>query len=338
MPFFSASWPVGGHRGKGSHWRGRGRRWEVNEGRGPHLLPAGALKVRTRGNICHGCGLLFTLARTRGVRLLRSNYVLECSKEWGDGFFKRAGLYIEPHLCMMQNQWSVNQLDLFRGVSLWWFSLEKKFVRLVIMGGEPVTTEPSFIESWKDGRVVVSGTEITVNEALIADVSGLPNEGEVVSRDEMNQVSQLTKFIKDDETFCWLDSGIARESLPKPWDRVAVQVMKYLTLEGKFRKLFGYHITILNSMRNKEKINIPLFLFKSLEKSMHAIKAESSEEDRKSEDPESLGGRSNPPKVTTTTPSVKSAKSPIDSLSLSVRGASMSSSGGAEKYERDEGN
>eukprot|EP01018_Ginkgo_biloba_P032129 Gb_32169 [translate_table: standard] len=300
------------------------------------------------------------------------------------------------------------------------FSLEEKHFRPAIMGGEPVTTEPSvlivdedvrsileeagllslfkkfsrynesitnqFIESWKDGRVVVSGMEIIVNEALIADVLDFPNE----------------------------DLGIARESLPKPWDRVAVQGMKYLTLEGKFRKLFGYHIVIMNSMRNKEKINIPLFLYKSLKKSMHAIKAggfarvsgspiskaqlllgpipaspltasgdlaidskgyfesleriwppknpkekggrkrkllaqilsvnlakcsrrstklqkntegksslldiaESSEEDRKSEDPKSLGGRSSPSKVSATTPSVKSEKSPTDSLSLCLR-------------------
>eukprot|EP01018_Ginkgo_biloba_P009172 Gb_23349 [translate_table: standard] len=292
------------------------------------------------------------VTRTRWVRPLRSNYGVECSKEWGAVYLlKQAGLCIEPHLCMTQNQWSAVHLALFRGGCLCWFNLEEKLARPAIMGGKPVTIQPSvlivdedvrsileeagilsffkkfsghsesitnqFIESWKDGRVMVSGTEITINEALIADVSGLPNEGEVVSRDKMIQVSQLTKFIKDDETFCWLDSGIARESLPKPWDRVAVQVMKYLTLEGKFRKLFGYHIAILNSMRNKEKISIPLFLYKSLEKSMHAIKTESSEEDQKSEDLESLGGRSSPPKVSAAAPSVKSEKSPTDSLFLS---------------------
>eukprot|EP01018_Ginkgo_biloba_P013977 Gb_31793 [translate_table: standard] len=129
------------------------------------------------------------------------------------------------------------------------------------------------VESWKDGRVSVNGLEILINEVLLVDVSALPCEGEVISRDKTSQVGQLTKFIRDDEMFCWLDSGIARESLSKPWDRVAVQVMKYLTLEGKFWKLFGYHIAILNSMRNKEKVNIPLFLLKSMEKSVKAVKA-----------------------------------------------------------------
>eukprot|EP01018_Ginkgo_biloba_P012096 Gb_21298 [translate_table: standard] len=49
--------------------------------------------------------------------------------------------------------------------------------------------------------------------------------------------------------------------------------MKYLTLEGKYRKLFGYHIAILNSIQNSEKINVPLFLFKSVEKSVKTVKS-----------------------------------------------------------------
>eukprot|EP01018_Ginkgo_biloba_P029933 Gb_08554 [translate_table: standard] len=44
---------------------------------------------------------------------------------------------------------------------------------------------------------------------------------------------------------------------------------------------------------------------------------ESLEEDKKFDDLESLGGRRSPLKVITATPSVKSAKIPIDSLSLS---------------------
>ena len=50
-------------------------------------------------------------------------------------------------------------------------------------------------------------------------------------------------------------------------------LMKYLTLEGKFRKLFGHHIAFLNFMRNKEKVNILSFLFNSLEKLLIVAKS-----------------------------------------------------------------
>eukprot|EP01018_Ginkgo_biloba_P028000 Gb_41589 [translate_table: standard] len=161
----------------------------------------------------NGCS---PFAWLRWVRLSVSNHYLDWPQEWGAGPFKQAGLHFPPHL--------------------------KRFCRSLIMGGEPVTTKPSVLKIYEDdGRVMVSGMEFVVSEVLIAEVSGLPNEGEVVSRDKMNQGGS--------------------------------QVMKYLTLEGKFRKVFGYHIAILNSMRNKEKINIPLFLFKSMEKFVHAVKA-----------------------------------------------------------------
>eukprot|EP01018_Ginkgo_biloba_P016652 Gb_17438 [translate_table: standard] len=176
-----------------------------------------------------------------------------------------------------------------------------------VMGGDPLVTEPAVIkmddevkeilekaglmdffrkfagfnesisrkvaESWNEGNVKVDGLAFTIFEGLIAEVSRLPLEGKVISREKTNQIEQLTKFIKEDETFCWLQSSIARESLPVPWDRVVVQIMKYLTLEGKFRKLFGYHIAILNSVRNSTKINLPVFHFKSLEKSVKSVKA-----------------------------------------------------------------
>lgn len=128
-------------------------------------------------------------------------------------------------------------------------------------------------KSWNEGNIKVDGLAFMISEGLIVKFSGLPLEGEVISQEKMNQIEQLTKFIREDETFCWLQSGIVRESLPMPLDRVVVQIMKYLTLKGKFRKLFCYHIVILNSIRNSTKINLPLFLFKSLEKSVKSVKA-----------------------------------------------------------------
>eukprot|EP01018_Ginkgo_biloba_P016428 Gb_28058 [translate_table: standard] len=98
-----------------------------------------------------------------------------------------------------------------------------------LMGGDPVTTEPSVLKVDEEVRGILEGADLldfTIYESLIAKVSGLSREGEIITKEKTNQVGQLTKFIKGDETLCWLDSGIARESLPKPWDRVAVQIMK----------------------------------------------------------------------------------------------------------------
>eukprot|EP01018_Ginkgo_biloba_P037263 Gb_40874 [translate_table: standard] len=60
----------------------------------------------------------------------------------------------------------------------------------VIMGGDPVTTEPTIlkiVDSWSDGKVSINGLDFSINEVLIAKVSGLLKEGEVITRDKTNQ-------------------------------------------------------------------------------------------------------------------------------------------------------
>eukprot|EP01018_Ginkgo_biloba_P025388 Gb_18449 [translate_table: standard] len=113
----------------------------------------------------------------------------------------------------------------------------RKFIRF------NVSISWQVVESWNEGNVKVDGLAFMISKGLITKVSGLPLDGEVISREKTNQIEQLTKFIREDETFC------------------------------KFKKLFGYHIAILNLIRNSTTINLPVFLFKSLEKSVKSVKA-----------------------------------------------------------------
>eukprot|EP01018_Ginkgo_biloba_P040074 Gb_10375 [translate_table: standard] len=144
------------------------------------------------------------------------------------------------------------------------------------MGGDPVMTELSVIKMDNDVKEILDKAGLLeffrkftgFSESISLQVVETWDEGRV-------KVDSLDFMIseRNDETSCWLQSSIARESLPAPWDRVAIQVMKYLTLKGKYHKLFGYHIAILNSIRNSVKINVPLFLLKSLEKSIKTIRS-----------------------------------------------------------------
>eukprot|EP01018_Ginkgo_biloba_P027130 Gb_06378 [translate_table: standard] len=86
------------------------------------------------------------------------------------------------------------------------------------MGGDPIIIEPTIlkfdediVDSWKDGKVIINGIKFSINEMLIIEVSRLPNKEEIIIRDKRNQVGQLTKFIRDDETLYWLDSDSLEE-------------------------------------------------------------------------------------------------------------------------------
>eukprot|EP01018_Ginkgo_biloba_P038840 Gb_25717 [translate_table: standard] len=112
-----------------------------------------------------------------------------------------------------------------------------KSASLKVMGGFNESLSRQVAETWDEGKVTVDGLEFIILEDLITEVSSLSKEGEIIYHEKNNQVEQLTRFIREDETFYWLQSGITRESLHAPWDRVAIQIMKYLTLEEKSIKV-----------------------------------------------------------------------------------------------------
>jgi hypothetical protein len=59
--------------------------------------------------------------------------------------------------------------------------------------------------------------------------------------------------------------GIARISLPPPWDIVALGIQKFLTCEGRYTVPFHYHFRILSHLRHRHLMNIPYFLYGMLQ-------------------------------------------------------------------------
>ncbi|KAH9290645.1 hypothetical protein KI387_034762, partial [Taxus chinensis] len=59
-------------------------------------------------------------------------------------------------------------------------------------------------------------------------------------------------------------SGCEWTSLKEPWDRIDEQVMRYFTLEGKYKLIFGLQLFILAHFRNGVKVNLSNFIYHSL--------------------------------------------------------------------------
>jgi len=58
--------------------------------------------------------------------------------------------------------------------------------------------------------------------------------------------------------------------LPPLWSEVIYQIMKYITSEGRFNIIYGYHFRLLHELRYgmdlplARKLNLPYFLLQSL--------------------------------------------------------------------------
>lgn len=62
-----------------------------------------------------------------------------------------------------------------------------------------------------------------------------------------------------------VQNGYGRSSLPKSYPIVSYFVIKYFTLVGHYTFVHGCDFPILNHIRHGEIINLPYFLFTSLE-------------------------------------------------------------------------
>lgn len=53
-------------------------------------------------------------------------------------------------------------------------------------------------------------------------------------------------------------------SISRPWRFILFVIMEYLTLDGQFTKLYGYHFMLANHFRHDVRINFPFYLKQSL--------------------------------------------------------------------------
>jgi len=143
-----------------------------------------------------------------------------------------------------------------------------------IQGHDDEITEEFLIslkpESKTQATLNFRGLTLEVTPELISHVTGLPL-GLPWSKEErsLGQAAKKAFFLPEkhlveDKNEVW------RTSLPPLWSEVSFQIMKYITCEGRFNIIYGYHFRLLNELRHgmdlppEEKLSIPYFLLQSL--------------------------------------------------------------------------
>ena len=89
---------------------------------------------------------------------------------------------------------------------------------------------------------------------------------------EERKLGQQAKkeFFPPEEEFSEDKNGVRRTSLLPLWSEVSLQIMKYITCEGRFSIVYGYHFRLLTELRHQmdlpveNKLSIPYFLLQSM--------------------------------------------------------------------------
>ena len=86
------------------------------------------------------------------------------------------------------------------------------------------------------------------------------------------------KFFLEGEEPTMDKNGVRRDILPYPWIEVGYQLIKYISCEGIYSVVYGYHFRILEELRFgietpvHQRLNIPYFLMQSLIDSSNKVK------------------------------------------------------------------
>ncbi|KAH9291191.1 hypothetical protein KI387_043615 [Taxus chinensis] len=134
------------------------------------------------------------------------------------------------------------------------------------MAGHSALVSYAVTASWTKGRVQVGNTRFSISTNAIADATGLPAAGDIYYKHSLH--AEIQDFNAPGDRPVKYLSGYSRNSLPSPWDRVAEVIMRYFTIDGRYRLVFGPHLFILSHLRWGKKINLAAFLFQSLEHSV----------------------------------------------------------------------
>ncbi|KAH9294257.1 hypothetical protein KI387_040536 [Taxus chinensis] len=164
---------------------------------------------------------------------------------------------LEPDNCdSVKNDGEVWNIMLENGIATF---LEK-------MAGYSALVSYAVTASWSKGRVQIGNTRFTISTNAIADATGLPAAGDIYYKRSLH--AEIQDFNAPGDRPVKYLSGYTRDSLPSPWDRVAEVIMRYFTIDGRYRLVFGPHLFILSHLRWGKKINLAAFLFQSLEHSV----------------------------------------------------------------------
>jgi hypothetical protein len=114
--------------------------------------------------------------------------------------------------------------------------------------------------------------DISVTEAVISSVTGLPNTGRKWFGRRTTIPNAKTNFLEEGEQVQPRGHGTTIESLPQPWDQVVVFLKKYITCEGRYKIVYTYDFVLLSHLRHGSLINMPYYLLESLHNMAHYVR------------------------------------------------------------------
>jgi len=122
-----------------------------------------------------------------------------------------------------------------------------------------------FSMNFRRDHVTIVGFKFLVSAEFIASTTTIPNEGDICFKGMDLDLEHYKMFLKPQ--YKESPSHIfPRKHLLDKYDPLMNIIMKYFTCEGRFSRLYQYHIILLMHFTSIKPINLPRYQFRSLVK------------------------------------------------------------------------
>jgi len=125
----------------------------------------------------------------------------------------------------------------------------------------------AFISTFNGYEATVSGLTIRVSEDSLSCVFALPLNGERWFKNNKVDEGSLLQFLKPECQNPDWNAGIpAKHLVQEKWGMAMVAIQQYITCEGRYQRLYRYHLRFLLHLTGERQMNLPFYLIKDLTK------------------------------------------------------------------------
>jgi len=121
-----------------------------------------------------------------------------------------------------------------------------------------------------NATIVVRGLSIIITPESINKITTLPLGLQWRKEEKTNNTLSNKVFFLEAEELIEDKNGVRRKSIPYPWNEVSYHIIKYISCEGRYIVVYGYHFRLLHELRfggetpPHNRLIVPYFLLKSI--------------------------------------------------------------------------
>jgi len=131
-----------------------------------------------------------------------------------------------------------------------------------------------FVLNLHDGHVNLAGVNFILSPETIAEATGIPNIGEQWNKRQQLEKSYYEPYIKPGY-MRHLSRVFPFRYLNDQYAPLMKLIIRYFSCEGRFSRLYAYHVRLLMHFTRVRMMNIPYFMFRNIERMVVLVQRKS---------------------------------------------------------------